>query len=85
MDIPVAEYWTNNIEANFIICFRTSIEKHNFLEEYQKKTDFRIDCYIYSKCQISDISDTNMIKCCALRNYDDTHLLEEFFNDKVIF
>lgn len=56
-----------------------------FLEEYRKKTDFRIDCYVYSECQIRDIADTNMIKCCALRNYDDTHILQEFFSDEIPF
>lgn len=68
-----------------MIRFRTSIEKRNFLEEYQNKTDFCIDYYVYSECEIYNIIDTNMIKCYALRNYNDAYILQKIFSEKIPF
>lgn len=85
MDIPVAEYWTNNTEVKFVICFHTSIDKQEFLKKYQKGENFRIDFYAYSKCRVWNIKHTNMISCHAIRNYDDTHILQEFFSGEIPF
>ena len=83
VDIPSAEYWTNNTEAKFVICFRNRIEKQHFLKIYRKRENFRIDLYVYSRCQMWNIHHTNMTRCQALRDYDDSHILEDIFNGKI--
>lgn len=85
VDIPSVEYWTNNVEARFVICFRTSFEKKLFLKKYRMSEEFRIDYYVYSKCRVYDIHHTNMLSCHALRNYDDTDILGKIFNGEIPF
>lgn len=85
IDIPKAEYWTNNIEVKFIISFHNSIDKQNFLKEYRKRENLKIDYYIYSKCRVLNIRKTNMVRCYALRKYDDSDILEKIFNGEIPF
>lgn len=68
VDIPSVEYWTNNVEAKFVICFRTSFEKKLFLKKYRKSEDFSVDLFVYSRCHVWNIHHTNMVRCQALRD-----------------
>lgn len=85
VDIPEAELWTNGVEAKFIISFRTYFDKKAFLKKYHRNEDIRINCYVYSKCKIQNIHNTNMIRCHALQNYDDTHILQDFLAERFHF
>lgn len=85
VEVPSNECWENGIEAIFIISFKTSFEKQRFLKQYQKKDFFHIGLYIYSNCKVRSINHTNMIKCHALKQYDDSNILNDFFNGEIPF
>lgn len=85
IDIPKAEYWTNNIEVKFIISFHNSIDKQNFLKEYRKFESFRIEFYLYSKCRITNIKNTNMIICRATRDFNDKFVFDEILSKEIPF
>lgn len=69
----------------FVISFHNGMDKQRFLKKYRNRENFRIDFYMYSKCKIWDIPHTNMVNCHAIRNYDDTHILQEFFSGEIPF
>lgn len=85
VEIPINEYWTNNVEAKFVISFHNSMDKQVFLKKYRNRGNFRIDFYVYSKCRVWNIKHTNMIGCHAIRHYDDSHILQEIFNGEIPF
>lgn len=73
------------MEAKFIICFRISSEKREFLKKHRKFKEFSIDFYSYSKCRILNIKNTNMIICHAIRDLNEKYVYEEIFSKEIPF
>lgn len=79
------EYWTNNTEAKFIISFRNTFEKQSFLKKYRNHEEFSIDFYLYSKCRLWNIEHTHMVRCHAIRNFNDKYVFEEILSKEIPF
>ena len=85
VEIPSSEFWENNTEAKFIICFQTNTDKRNFLKQSRSCKEFSMNCYRYSKSKVHNLWFTNMVRCRAIKTLDSENILEKFFNDGVSF
>lgn len=80
VEIPQNHYWTNNQSIKFIICFKNSADKRNFIKNCKKTKEFTIDFEIYHNCKLHNIFFTNKVKCLASdKTLNETDALEFFY------
>ncbi len=85
VEIPGSEFWENNTEAKFIICFSRKIDKERFLKQCQSFRKFEMNCYEYTDLKVHSVWFSNMVRCRASKSIDSVHILENFFDDGVPF
>ena len=85
VDIPKGDFWENSMEAKFIICFQTHMDKHNFLNQCKNNRIFEMNCYKYTDLKVRSVWFSNMVRCRAIKTVDSEHILAKIFNGEIPF
>lgn len=81
----MSEFWENNTEARFVICFMKQSDKIDFLRNCKESKSFSIGYSKYTHCKFRSVLLTNIVRCHAEKSIDNDSVLKEIFSDDIPF